>query len=953
MKIHLEELQHQRSALDAILAYFPKVISQAGNICANPILEKAGDENFFIDIKMETGTGKTYVYTRAMYELHQKYGIFKFIIVVPSLAIKEGTKNFITSDYARQHFSCFFPNKRIELQTVNAGDFVNKKGKRKNIPAALTQFCEATKNEKNTIQCLLLSDKGFLDRNDSALFKDDYDQTLFGGYASPVEGVKNTLPVLFIDEPHRLRRDGSTYKNIMGRIHPQLIVRFGATFPEIKIGKGRNAVFKKDFYQNKPQFDLGAVDAFNQDLVKGVSVRYPDLPENSVQKYKVKKATKTELVLTKDRKEWILKNGEDLSVLGEGFEGNVTYESGKLSTDLTLSEGMELVAGVFSNSYQELLLRQALDAHFETEINNFHRSGYKVKTNALFFIDSIKSYRDKDGWLKNTFEKLLKAKLDALLDKYPVGEYHDFLTATKKNLSLAHGGYFAKDWGEADDSAISEEREDILHKERTLPFKKPDGTWNIRRFFFSKWTLREGWDNPNVFTICKLRSSGSESNKIQEVGRGLRLPVDERGNRLAHTEWYLTYLVGWDEKDFAEKLIGQINSDAKTVLNREQLTEGMIKRICTARNITEEELLSRLDQAGVITRSNKFQEGGCEKLISLYPELLQEEIKSGKIISPAGKTGQRKMKLKINNWRKIEDFWKKVSRRYMLYFERIPVHQLAQTVRNTLRTAGVFDANQTIRVFSLNTQKSDGGRLRLAEEVFSAENTNSIGKMPYCIFVENASKRTDIPVQIIHKELWGFLKERAEKGMDKNTINAVLNQNSLERFVSAWREKFAEMFATKYDYDGLNFTAETSVLKDGDFIREIAAGLVGSFSADDILPDDRNLYEKPLAYDSEDPEHKILKITPPAAITVFGKVPRRAIKVPIYTGGSTSPDFVYAAEIGERKHLYILIESKSSNKRETEKRALSAQHILFAKFPDIHWHVIKQADEVLRLLAEL
>ena len=119
-------------------------------------------------------------------------------------------------------------------------------------------------------------------------------------------------------------------------------------------------------------------------------------------------------------------------------------------------------------------------------------------------------------------------------------------------------------------------------------------------------------------------------------------------------------------------------------------------------------------------------------------------------------------------------------------------------------------------------------------------------------------------------------------------------------------------------FDGLNFTAETSVLKDGDFIREIAAGLVGSFSADDILPDDRNLYEKPLAYDSEDPEHKILKITPPAAITVFGKVPRRAIKVPIYTGGSTSPDFVYAAEIGERKHLYILIESKSSNKRETE-----------------------------------
>ena len=149
MNIHLEELAHQRDALDAVLNYFPaRDEMQTSPVFANPVLQNAGDESAFIDIKMETGTGKTYVYTRALYELNQKYGLYKFIIVVPSLAIKEGTKNFIESDYAREHFSKFFPNKKIELQIIRAGDFNGKKGKRKNIPVSLMQFCEATKTKK-------------------------------------------------------------------------------------------------------------------------------------------------------------------------------------------------------------------------------------------------------------------------------------------------------------------------------------------------------------------------------------------------------------------------------------------------------------------------------------------------------------------------------------------------------------------------------------------------------------------------------------------------------------------------------------------------------------------------------------------------------------------------------------------------------------------------------------
>ena len=753
MKIHLQELPHQRQALDVILNSFPPIEeAKQSPSYANPILQNAHDQRHFLDIKMETGTGKTYVYTRAMYELHKQFGLYKFIIVVPSLAIKAGTENFIKSDYARQHFAKFFPNKKIELQVIGSGDFSSKKGKRKNFPATLLQFCDATKIDRNTIQCLLLCDKGYLDRKDGALFRNDYDQTLFNGLTCPVEALKETLPVLIIDEPHRLKKDGKSYTNIIEKINPQIIIRFGATFPTVKIGKGKKALEKPDFYQDEPQFDLGAVDAFNQDLVKGVSVDIPQLPEGAhKQIYKIKSISKNEVVFSNGVR---IRAGESLSALGVGFQGNVTYESdGKLSNDLELQTGMELIEGVFSNSYQELLINLALDAHFKAEIENFHRGGqgYKVKTIALFFIDSIKSYRNEQGWLKTTFEKLLKVKLENLLKEYPSGEYHDFLLETKNDLSLAHGGYFAKDWGEPDESAIADEREDILHKERTLSLKKEDGRWNIRRFFFSKWTLREGWDNPNVFTICKLRTSGSEISKIQEVGRGLRLPVDEQGNRLSG-EWRLNFIVGWNEREFANKLVSEINQDAKVILNTQTLTAEMIKIICDNRPLSENSLLSQLDKVEIIHRNNDFQEGGYEKLIAMYPELLQAQLKQGKVTSPTTKEKQKKIKLRTENWQKIKSFWQEVSKRYMLFFERIDRGEMDQLFYQTLKTEGIFDDNKNIDVVIKQTQKTTEEKIIYIEKKLTIANPNLIGKLQYGEFVKKIAIRTALPVQTIHTQ---------------------------------------------------------------------------------------------------------------------------------------------------------------------------------------------------------
>ncbi len=950
MKINLEELEHQEKAISCLLSSFPELEEANTTIYSNPLIKNACNKNQFIDIKMETGTGKTYVYTRTMYELHRRYGFYKFVIVVPSLAIKAGTKNFITSDYARQHFSKFFPNVMLDLQEVKAGDFAVKKGRRKNIPPSIIQFCEATKNEKNTIQCLLISDKGFLDKTTSALFKTDYDQTLSGS-CCPIEAVKNCNPIVIIDEPHRFKTEGKTFTNILEKINPQMIIRFGATFPQKISGKGANQITRTEYFQNIPQFDLGAVEAFNNDLVKGVSVQFPELAENEQNIYKVKSVTNNLLTLSCGNKEWEIKVGEDLSDVGGGFDGDVTYYGNKkLSNDLELETGMELVEGIFSNSYQEQLIQQAIDAHFEKEIENFHRNGFKIKTIALFFIDSIDSYRKGNGWLKQTFERLLNKKLDCLLKEYVEGEYHNYLTATKKNLSGSHGGYFAKDWGEPDESAIAEEVQDILHKERTLQFKKANGEWNIRRFFFSKWTLREGWDNPNVFTICKLRRSGSEISKIQEVGRGLRLPVDEQGNRLSGN-WMLNFIIGWDEKEFGKKLVAEINKDANIKLNKEKLTDEMISAICTTKNIDAETLLEKLDEENIIKRNNDFKEGGFDKLVAFCPQILQSNLKNSKVITPFYEK-KNKIKLRKNNWKKIEELWKNISKRYMLTLERLSEEEITDLFNQVLEN-DVFDTNEYITTNILETKKDKLNNEIFYDEIFKeTKNITNSGCISYGKFTAQIAKRTSLPIHIIHFCLWNKLLSFSKQNLDKNEINNKLNHKSLEAICEKWKELFAETYATRYKYDPLTYNVDTSIYKNGDFANEIEQGLIGSVRANDIKDDERNLYEQPIAFDSSI-EHDVEKQSTPMKIKVFGKLPRKAVKVPTYTGGSTTPDFIYVSENGGNASVTLLVETKAKDLRMNEKRAVKAQEQMFKNIPNVKWELVQNPEKIYEILRKL
>ena len=985
MKIKLETLQHQTDALKAIDKAFPGMDTMSNDpnanfIYANPLIRYRYNDKANIDIKMETGTGKTYVYTRMMYELHQKYGLFKFVIAVPSPSIKEGTRSFITSDYAKQHFSEFYENTRIQLNVINAGDF-NARSGRRNFPAQLSEFVEATRQNINQIEVLLINQNML---NSCSMHRDDYDQTLLGGETSPIKAIAATLPVVIIDEPQRFPRGKKFYKDIE-EIKPQLIIRFGATFPEITTGRGKNKITKIDYYRGEPQFNLDAVDSFNQGLVKGIDIDYPDMPKEKANNlYKVKKAKAKELVLSKDNKEYSLNVKENLADIDSGFEGNIYYAGGtdcELSNGLALSKDMKLIPGTFAKNYQDEIIAQALDCHFKAEEKNFLRpnSGEnppKIKTLSLFFIDSISSFRgeNKDkGWLAKHFEKILTKKLKHLLNHYEMAldnrekEYRSFLQATLRSLQSEHqdvyAGYFSKDRNSSD-ADIQAEVEDILsNKEKLLSFKDDKGNWITRRFLFSKWTLREGWDNPNVFTIAKLRTSGSEISKIQEVGRGLRLPVDETGHRLNQDEWQsrLSFLIGYDERDFAEKLVGEINADSPIKPSHEELTDEMIKLIVKAKqkvdsNFDENQLLDDLDKHNIITCSNKFKQkveldghimSGYEALCCLYPELEHHtKVGKGKIRNKNSRVSTI-VKLRKQNWEQLKKLWLQLAKRQMIKFDP-SVNQDAESVaRNVFN-----DSDNKIFVLQIpqiiHQELSTDNNVASVRETKSDNNTKYL-TMNYGKFLKILAKQTDLPVNLLNN-----LMIQAIKRLRNNTN--YINEKTLGNLIQAFNSQFNERIKTSYSYEPLEFSASTSIYnaKKQEFVDSVPASVLGMYQSDSTT-DSTYLYDRPpLRYDSVDPELEILQRSYGPKISVFGKLPKQAIKIPRFDNGTTTPDFIFKIEHGN-KPIYLVIETKAKNMRlgDEEIRIIQQKYFDHLKESGVYYQMATSEQEVHDLINKL
>ncbi len=869
-----------------------------------------------LDIKMETGTGKTYVYTRTMFELHKRCGINKFIIAVPTLPIKAGTASFLQEPEVERHFKnvCHY-NAEIELCLLEPSK-TKKKG-RQNMPSAVGHFFYGTHHVKNKIYVLLLNTQ--LLTNGKLLTRDDYDQML-GDFHRPVDAIADTRPVLIIDEPHRMERGSKSYMALIENFRPQLVLRYGATFPEITVGKGKNKHSVKDYQELI--YELNAADSFNKGLIKGVAKEHLELPGGKKADKKVKvlstvKGDSANLKLTtadNGSKTFTLHVGDSLSVIDNDLDGVVVEEISK--NGVSLSNGQEKLKGEeffpdqFAVSYQEGMIELALMRHFETERENFCREGLPIKTLALFFIDSIESFRGpegkNDGWLRMKFLEMLKARVKKELARQNTKEYEAYLQATLDNLDASCIGYFSQDNLDTDEN-IANEVKLILHgKKELLSFTDDKGKPNVQRFLFSKWTLKEGWDNPNVFTICKLRSSGSETSKLQEVGRGLRLPVDSAGNRISDSSFMLNYIVDFTEKDFATKLVAEINGDleaeqrAALSINAEE-----IGKVAEKRNVNANNFLVELITKGYVNYDGTVVPEKFDNMLIDYPEFknLNGGVDTSRI-NDRNTSRTNKIHVRKARFEELRELWAQLNRKYILFFDKEIDRQIEAALPGIIKDKHVF-ALQTVET-SRKVIQFDGN-VAVANEWTHAQLTLHNRHYAYNDFLKRASRHTNIPLHMLHKAICEAV------GHGCKITDEMFNDGSLTRLTVAVDDWKCEQLVGLVRYKQANYTMKETKLTnaDGSVKDEVVQAYIGNKSVTGNPP--QNYLYDAYAHDSW-LELQNMK-TEIDEVVVYGKIPSKSICIPTVASSNYSPDFMYVVKKADgTKELNIVIETKAYDK---------------------------------------
>ena len=851
---------------------------------SNGIDEKIKRNSNIIDIMMETGTGKTYTYTKTIFELNKNYGIFKFIVVVPTLSIKAGTIDFLKSDSSREHFKEQY-GKILHLHIVES--LKNNKSKKSFIPPAVTSLVNAGNFEKNSIQVMIIN-AGMIN---SETMQKSFDKGLFDKYTVPFDAVGATKPFMIIDEPHKFGTSTKTWENIQ-KMKPQFILRYGATFQG---------------YENLI-YTLTAVDSFNRNLVKGVIGHITEFEsgKNAVVKFIDSDGTEASFELTENDKKKTVKISKKDSLKKIHPEmSDLGIENLNKST-VVLTNGLEMKKGDKINPYsyaeklQETMIQKAIKHHFEIEKGLLTRD-VKIKPLTLFFIDNIDEYRNKDGYIRKTVEQYIELEIKELLKTEKDVFYKAYLEKTLLDLSITHAGYFSKDNTEKDE-AIEKEINEILHdKQAMLDLENP------RRFIFSKWTLREGWDNPNVFQICKLRSSGSEISKLQEVGRGLRLPVNEYGNRVKDEQFYLNYFVDFTESDFVYKLVNEINQKSGAIsieIVPDKLSDIMIKKICELYETTEDELLEILDSNNVVTRTNSFKTGGFDFIKQNYPKIF-EGVNSNKVRNATDP--KKKVVVRTEKYQELKDLWEKLNEKVILEYKfdneasfKTLFTDFLKAQKDNFKSDGI---NERISKIEIKDNKAVANE---PESVYNRK-TATISIMKYSDFLKELSKILNINIKTLHQSI-------IDAGTD---INKFLNQTTLrvikQNFDHYLMANAIDKFSIEYKKVSNNIHPTKLTDEKGNVLKEISASDVGVlFSDEDVA---KSYFFDELYYDSDLEKTNIKSEI--KEVIVFTKIPKNSIKIPVAGGKSYSPDFAYVLKFkdGEQK-LNFIVETKDVNSKD-------------------------------------
>ncbi|WP_305875971.1 type III restriction-modification system endonuclease [Helicobacter pylori] len=934
MKIKFKRLDYQEKCLNQILGVFKGVYFEESKEdiqrISNPVFEigvvkdvllenienlrskqkitqgSVGiEKSLNCDILMETGTGKTFCFLECVYALHKNYHLSKFIVLVPSNAIKLGvlksveiTREFFKSEYST-HLESYEDIRSFILAS-------NHKC------CVLVMTFSAFNREKNTI-------------NQSCL----ENTNLFNGAKSYMQALASMHPIVIMDEPHRFLGDKT--KKYLEQLNALITLRFGATF--------------KDDYNNLI-YALDSKKAFDDGLVKSISVAsVGESDECFLELKEIKKIqneyeavinytnleNKTQSVKVKTHDN--LGTLTHISALEDYIVENITKKEVIFLNGVNLLLDQKEPFSYFVEGEQEVMLKEAIKSHFEREEGLFKKG---VKALCMVFISGVNSYlseNEKPAKLALLFEKLYQQELEEVLKKPLDENYRAYLERTKDAIYKVHGGYFAKSKKESDEAQvialILKEKEKLLSFDSDL------------RFIFSQWALQEGWDNPNVMTICKLAPSHSNITKLQQIGRGLRLAVNDKGERITkeHADFdfvnELVVIVPQVEGDFVGAIQQEISEHSliKQVFSAEELEKsGMVKKgyygvlfetsegLGFGEKTDDENFKLTLNQNEFLEKEPELEKLKDEKYLDFekLKDFLKDRLIGNSRVRDKNERKTEKIKINKENFKKFETLWEGLNHQARIAYAMDSESLIDEIVKKINASFKVSS-----KIVSVTTHKK-------VETMGNDAKTEIFERESACVwslheFISALSNKVKLSFKSVAKVL--------EK-IDENKFDLIKKneQEGLKRLEDLFLEIIYQNIKDKISYQMRETTIKNrkndAFYDEKGEIREFLDGSLGvdKYEIKNSSAQERCLYENFMQVDSEI-EKDTIEESNDTKIIVFGKLPR--VKIPVGLNQTYSPDFGYVVENNDKKVL-LVVETKGVD-RESELRPEEERKISTAK----------------------
>lgn len=861
-----------------------------------------------IDIMMETGTGKTFTFIKTIFELSKHFGYKKFIVLIPTVPIREGTKTNLedTKDY----FKSFYANekeKEIEPFIYEGGNI-----------SAVRQFIGTSH-----LSVLVMTPSSFRHKGNilnRPLEKDINTPELFINNQEPpksyLECLKRLNPIVIMDEPHRF--EGDAFKKYFEGFD-NYYLRFGATFPK-----------KKDSLPlSNVAYVLDSISSFRQSLVKKIVVYTQDGVGNTDTLIGIEKVGTVNKALVSTLTNGIIARRE----LGVGavFNGKNIKKINKDTIVLT-DDTIEKVDYSLSDESLQAMIKKTIEIHFEKEKGLFEQG---IKALTLFFMKSDTSlFRGDNPKVKTIFEEEYKKQYTELISKLDQkSEYFKFLQNDydSDNTLQVHKGYFSGDKGNADEKVKAGVDEILKDKKKLLSFESPT------RFIFSIWALQEGWDNPNVFTICKLSNQGSEISKLQQIGRGLRICVNQnlQRNTLKNLNddqeafWKINNLdvvVSSKEHGFVEAIQNEILSNS--FLISETFTEQeLIKTLKEKSGFDDDTVVTLVDDIlkdkkmivrKAIVDGQKIYEKSPEfSAILKEQNLPEEQVKAIESLFATDtntyvqkaekKKEKKKVFIKATHLQEFQNLWNAINKNAFYVLETLTAEQESQLIQNIKSQIEAVNIEeillQTIRA-ELNVNKI-GEQGAITEKLTDTVSYKS--KVDYLELVRTLSNNTKTPISFVVKIFNALSDDFKTKMLCNNPEQA---QREISEIIN---KNLIAMLKANIKYDGINGTGLPNVFKTEQGKTYLDTGSVGKFQKDistDFSLKNKWVFEEVIEYDS-DFELEIVEQDPDInTIEIFGKLPRLKIKTPL---GDYNPDFCYAIKSTEGNKIFLVVEAKGYN----------------------------------------